>query len=111
MATVVKIARWLLSHREQALQIYELTKAWSTDLTLEERWKIVDSVARIVLPLFEEGGVLAFDADSFDYEDDVELMALGADVSALGIPWIAVTSVIIPVLQIVFDFIQREAKD
>ena len=109
MATVVQITRWLLAHREAAMKIYELTKGWTNDLSVADKWAIVNSVAEIVLPLLEGANILSIDAD-FDYDDDVELMALGSEVSALGIPWIAVTSILIPVLQIIFDFVQKEGE-
>lgn len=109
MATVVQITRWLLTHREAAMKIFELTKSWTTTLTVAQKWAIVNSVAEIVLPLLEGANILSFDSD-FDYEDDVELMSLGSQVSALGIPWIAVTTILIPVLQIIFDFVQKEGE-
>ena len=109
MATVVQITRWLLAHREAAMKIYELTKNWTSELSVSDKWAIVNSVAEIVLPLLEGANILSIDAD-FDYDDDVELMALGSEVGALGIPWIAVTSILIPVLQIIFDFVQKEGE-
>lgn len=109
MATVVQITRWLLTHREAAMKIYELTKNWTGELSVSDKWAIVNSVAEIVLPLLEGANILSIDAD-FDYDDDVELMALGSEVGALGIPWIAVTSILIPVLQIIFDFVQKEGE-
>lgn len=109
MATVVQITRWLLTHREAAMKIYELTRNWTSELSVSDKWAIVNSVAEIVLPLLEGANILSIDAD-FDYDDDVELMALGSEVGALGIPWIAVTSILIPVLQIIFDFVQKEGE-
>lgn len=105
--SVIKIARWLMSHRDAAVKIYEVAKDWSADMSLVQKWAVVDAVARIVIPILVEEGLLWASSDDL-YEDDVEIMALGGEVATLGIPWSAITTVIFPVMQIVFDFILRE---
>ena len=107
---VIRIARWLLAHRDAALKIYEVAKDWSNDASLVDRWAIVDAVARIVIPIMAEEGLLWASANDL-YEDDTQVMALGGEVATLGIPWTAITTIIFPVMQIVFDFILREDED
>lgn len=104
--SVLKIAKWLLSHRDEAMKIYEIAAGWNNESSLVDKWAIVDAVARIVIPLLAEDGMLWASAD--DYPDDVEVMALGGEVAAMGIPWQAVTTILFPVLQVVFDFVMRE---
>lgn len=105
---VLSIAKWLLSHREEAMKIFEVAQGWSNDLPLVDRWAIVDAVARIVIPILSDDSFSW--ASSLGDEDELEVMALGGQVAALGIPWDAVTTILFPVLQIVFDFVLREAE-
>lgn len=104
--SVVRIAKWLLGHKEEALRIYEIAKGWSSDMTLVEKWAILDAVARVIIPILTAEGVIW--SQDHEYEDDVEVMALGGEVAALGIPWIAVSTILFPILQMVFDFYLRE---
>ena len=106
--SVVRIARWLLSHKEAALKIYEAAKGWTPEMSLVEKWAIVDAVARIVIPILVEEGMLWASSDIYD--DDTEVMALGGEVATLGIPWAAITTIIFPLMQLVFDFILREEE-
>lgn len=104
---VIRIAKWLLAHRDAAVKIYQVAKDWSADMSLVQKWAVVDAVARIVIPILVEEGLLWASSDDL-YEDDVEIMALGGEVATLGIPWSAITTIIFPVMQLVFDFILRE---
>lgn len=104
--SVIKIAKWLLAHRDEAIRIYEIAKNWSSDMDLVEKWAILDAVARVIIPILTAEGVLW--SQDFEYEDDVEVMAVGGEVAALGIPWVAVSTILFPILQMVFDFVLRE---
>ena len=104
--SVIKIAKWLLAHREEAIRIYELAKSWSPDMELVEKWAILDAVARVVIPILTAEGVIW--SQDYEYEDDVEVMAVGGEVAALGIPWVAVSTILFPIMQMVFDFVLRE---
>lgn len=104
--SVIKIARWLLSHKEAAIRIYEIAKDCSSDMELVQKWAILDAIARVIIPILASEGLLW--GQDYEYEDDVEVLALGGEVAALGIPWVAVSTILFPVLQIVFDFVLQE---
>lgn len=104
--SVVRIAKWLLSHKDEALKIYEIAKNWSSDMPLVEKWAILDAVARVIIPILTAEGLIW--SQDYEYEDEVEVMALGGEVAALGIPWVAVSTILFPILQMVFDFYFRE---
>lgn len=97
----LQIVKWLLAHREVLAQILEVVKVWRKDLPLEEHWNIVDRVARIVIPVLTKPDVQAM-LDS-PYEDAVESFALGAEAHALGVDWLTLIRVIIPILQVIIQ--------
>lgn len=108
--SVVAIVKWLLAHKSQAMQIYAIVQKWSEDLDILDKWKIVSEVAEIVIPILasDEINILSVQEDDFD---EAAVMALGGEVQALGIPWIMITTVILPVMQIVFDFVRNNREE
>ena len=92
-----QILRWLLAHKDTLLQIVEVVKPWHKDLPLLAHWEIVDKVARLVIPVLTEDDIVAM--LEFQYEDEVQAFAAGAEVQALGVDWMALVQLIIPILE------------
>lgn len=102
----LKIVKFLLAHQAALLKIVEIAKSWRTDLPYVEQWALVDSIARILLPILEAQAVSAksltvnrFHDD--DYEDtNYEALAFGAgaEFAALGVDWKLLVNVILPIV-------------
>lgn len=94
----LKILRWLLAHKDILLQVVEVVKPWRKDLPLIAHWEIVDKVARLVIPvLTDEEIVSLLSAD--DSGDVQSLSAAGVEVQAMGIDWMTLVKLIIPLLE------------
>ena len=92
----LKILRWLLAHKDILLQVVEVVKPWRKDLPLLAHWEIVDKVARLVIPVLTDDDVAFMLA--LEYEDEVQAFAAGAEVQAMGIDWMTLVKLIIPLL-------------
>lgn len=93
----LKILRWLLANKDVLLQVVEVVRPWHKDLPLLAHWEIVDKVARLVIPVLTADDIVAM--LEFDYEDDVQAFAAGAEVQAMGVDWMTLVKLIIPVLE------------
>lgn len=103
------IIKWLLAHREILAQILDAVKGWRKDLPLIEHWEIADRVARIVIPALTKPDVQAM-LDS-PYEDAVSAFALGSEAHALGVDWVTLIQVIVPLLQTIIQMFQAGEDD
>ncbi len=108
--SVVAIVKWLLAHKAEAMKIYAIVQQWSEDLDILDKWKIVSQVAEVVIPILASDEINILSIQEEDY-DEAGVMALGGEVQALGIPWIMITTVILPVMQIVFDFVRNNREE
>lgn len=93
----LQIIKWLIAHKDLLLQVVAAVKPWRKDLTPIQHWEIVDQVARIVIPALTKDDIEALAKE--DWEDNVEAFALGVEYSALGVDWVTLIQVIIPILQ------------
>lgn len=107
----LKVLKWLLAHQSALLQIVEVAKGYSKTLPYMKQWEIADKIARIVIPILEaelaQPKSLAYD-DIFDWEGegrekdepsrDVQFVAAGSEVSALGVDWKLIAEVIVPLV-------------
>jgi hypothetical protein len=97
----LKILQWLIQHRELLLQVVSVGKRFSKDMTLLEKWVLVDEIARLVLPVVESNDEVMelLASDYWAADDDAEVsFAMGADVAALGVDWRLVVEVLLPVV-------------
>lgn len=92
----IKLVQWLLKNQAVLLKIVEVAKGWKNDATYEERWGIVDSIARLVIPLIKAQQVSPLSLLAED--DDAAYSAMSADYAALGIDWKFLSEVLIPLL-------------
>ncbi len=104
----MQIVKWLIAHRDVLLQVIEAVKGWRKELPLIEHWNIVDKVARIVIPALSKEDIEALTTYSYAEEEPVEAFALGAEVSALGIDWVTLLQVIVPILQAILRALADE---
>ena len=102
----LKVVRFLLANQATLLKIIEIAKGWRKDLPFSEQWAMVDSIARLLIPVLESQSLApkalyARDFEALDYDDstyETRLLAVGAEVAALGIDWKLLLDVIIPIV-------------
>lgn len=95
----LKILQWLIQHRELLLQVVSVGKRFSQDMTLLEKWVLVDEIARLVLPVVESNDEVMELLSSDYWDDNTEVsFAMGADVAALGVDWKLIVEVLLPVV-------------
>jgi hypothetical protein len=95
----LKILQWLIQHRELLLQVVSVGKRFSKDMTLLEKWVLVDEIARLVLPVVESNDEVMELLSSDYWDDNTEVsFAMGADVAALGVDWKLIVEVLLPVV-------------
>lgn len=98
--------KWLLAHRDLLGKIVEIVKGWHKDMPLAAHWDVVDKIARLVIPALTKQDVAAM-MDS-PWEDAPTAFALGAEANALGVDWVTLIQVIIPILQAILQAFSQE---
>lgn len=104
----VRVVKFLLSNQAALLQIVAIAKGWRKDLPYVEQWALVDSIARVLIPILEAQAVApkALTVSRFhdaNYEDaDYEYVALvfeaGVECAALSVDWRLLIDVILPLV-------------
>lgn len=94
----LQMVKWLIAHKDLLLQIVEAVRPWRRDLTPIQHWEIVDKVARIAIPALTQDDINALCVEEWE-TDGVEAFSLGVEYSALGVDWVTLIQVIIPILQ------------
>ena len=99
----IKVVKFLLANQAALLKIVEIAKGWRKDLPFADQWAMVDSIARLLIPILESQA-LAPKAlckyQLFDEDESYEhhLLSTGAEVAALGIDWKLMLDVIVPIV-------------
>jgi len=99
----LKVVKFLLANQAALLKIVEIAKGWRKDLSFSDQWALVDSIARLLIPILEAQS-LAPKAlckyQLFDEDESYEhhLLSTGAEVTALGIDWKLMLDVIVPIV-------------
>jgi hypothetical protein len=102
----LKVVKFLLANQAALLKVVEIAKSWRKDLPYVEQWALVDSIARIIIPILESQAVgpkaltVSRLRDADFEEQDYEALAFqaGAEVSALGVDWKLLVEVVLPIV-------------
>jgi hypothetical protein len=101
----LRVIKFLLANQTVLLKIIEIGKGWRKDLPFIEQWLLVDSIARLLIPVLESQAVSvkALSGSRFDLLDDEEdyealLFQAGAEFGILGVDWELLTTVILPLV-------------
>jgi hypothetical protein len=95
----LSVIKWLIAHRELLAKVVAAVQKFNPSGTYLSQWEVVDEVARIVLPALEKEGVRPLDLLGNDWdEDEYAAFAVGAEVSALGVDWQQLITIILPIL-------------
>jgi hypothetical protein len=101
----LQLLRWLISHRDLLTKIAEAAKGFDRDAPYSAQWEVIDKIARLVVPELDELQVMSFDVDP--YEDPAEYVAMGVELAGLNIDWVTLINVILPLLQMILDLLQK----
>lgn len=108
----LKILQFLLRHREVLLKVVEAAKGFQHAETYADRWAIVDTIARLVIPVLEEelkSNRLLSDEPKTLEEYDAKVMSAEAEFNTLGIDWKLLVEVIIPLLISILEAVAKRA--
>jgi len=100
----LRVIKFLLANQTVLLKIIEIGKGWRKDLPFIEQWLLVDSIARLLIPVLESQAVSvqALSGGFGDLEDQEDYEALlfqaGAEFGILGVDWELLTTVILPLV-------------
>ncbi len=104
----LQILKWLVAHRDLLTKIVEAVKGFSKDLPYAQQWEIVDKVARLVIPALSKADVRALNEVDWDEDTNSVAFALGAEYTALGLDWMTLVNIIIPILQIILEALAKQ---
>lgn len=92
----LKVLQWLLKYKRELLEIVSIAKTFRPDLPLGDKWKLIDEIAKIVIPIIEtETKALALLSAE---EPELSALAIEGDINALAIDWQLVVDVILPIV-------------
>lgn len=120
----VKVLQFLLRNQAVLLKIVDVAKGWKKDAPYSEQWAIVDSIARLIIPLLEKEVVSPRAlASSFDYVYDSDgnvvagsepypqaVFAAGYQTAALNIDWKLLCDVVLPLVISILQALAAKEK-
>lgn len=115
----LRVLKWLLAHRDAILQIVEIAKEYNKALPLIEQWNIADKIARVVIPIFQAEAISPQELATEPYtamlhndeERDMEILATGESVAALGIDWKLLVETILPLVVAILKMLVSEDEE
>ena len=93
----IQILQWLLKNRDVLLKVVDIAKQFDKHSPYTKQWELVDQIARLVLPVLEAESVQPR-LLAFEYQDDSEALAVGAECGALGVDYKLIIDVVIPII-------------
>lgn len=120
----VKVLQFLLRNQAVLLKIVDVAKGWRKDAPYAEQWAIVDSIARLVIPLLEKDAASPKAlASAFDYIYDESgnlvigsepypqaVFAAGYQTAALSIDWKLLIDVVLPLVISILQALAAKEK-
>lgn len=102
----IQVVKFLLANQAALLQVVAIAKGWRKDLPYVEQWALVDSIARVLIPILEAKAVapkalMKHRFHDVDYEEnDYEAMVFeaGAECAALSVDWKLLIDVVLPIV-------------
>ena len=102
----VKVLQWLLKNQAVLRKVADIAGTWKSGLTYAEKWAIVDSIAKLLIPVLQADAAAAQSllADNGDVRF---LSAMQDEVSALGIDWAFFKDTVIPLVILVLQIVGK----
>ena len=92
----LKVLQWLLKYKRELLEVVAIAKTFRPDLPLGEKWRLVDEIAKILIPVIETE-TKAISLLQVD-EDEISALSIEGEVNAMAIDWQLIIDVIIPIV-------------
>lgn len=107
----LQVLRWLIKHRSVLLNVMEVAKEWSDQLSYSKRWEVIDKIARLVLPVIEQEqdsvSAMTYDFGDVDDSDLSEAFELGVQAQSLGIDWKTLVELILPIVVALLEALSK----
>jgi hypothetical protein len=114
----IKVLTWLVRHRDLLVAVVKEAQAFKTDAPYIEQWNVVDKIARLVIPVLQAENVdpkmfWGYGNTDVDgalhslHDGDVQLLAAGADVQAMGVDWKTLADVVLPIIIAILEALLR----
>jgi len=113
----IKVLTWLVRHRDLLVAVVKEAQAFKPDAPYIEQWNVVDKIARLVIPVLQAENVdpkvfWSYEKDESDvlrslHYVDVQIMAAGADVQAMGVDWKQLADVVLPIIIAILEALMR----
>jgi hypothetical protein len=102
----IQVVKFLLANQAALLKVVEIAKGWRKDLPYQQQWALVDSIARVLIPILESNAVspkalMQNRYHDIDYEEnDYEAMVFeaGAECAALSVDWKLLIDFVLPIV-------------
>jgi|GEM_PF-1628383 len=112
----IQVLQWLIANRDLLTKAIEVAKQFSRHKPYMEQWSVIDQLARLLIPVLLKGdvspkafGMVNDDSSLRHYgpDYDAKMLALGAEVGAMGVDWKAVIEVLLPVIMAILDALSK----
>jgi len=117
----IKVVKFLLANQAALLKIIDIAKGWRKDLSFADQWALVDSIAILLIPILDAQALKPKALYKIDYtiqedgDDDstyeTRLLAVGAEMAALGIDWKLLLDVIVPIVLSILKALSAGKED
>jgi hypothetical protein len=102
----INVVKFLLANQGALLKVVEIAKAWRKDLPYVEQWALVDSIARVLIPILESQAVSPkamvkpryHDPDYEENDYEAMVFEVGAECAALSVDWKLLIDVVLPIV-------------
>ena len=93
----VKVLQWLLKNQSVLRKVADVASGWKSGATYAEKWAIIDSIARLLIPVIETDKVEV--KELLDSDGGVRFLSnMEEEVVSLGIDWVFVKETVIPIV-------------
>lgn len=98
----LKVVSWLIAHRDVLMKIVAAVQKFNADSSYLDKWKIVDEVARLIIPIIDN----EVKAAAVEPDGDVNIYA--AQIMDLGIDWKTFIDVILPIIMAILQTLTKK---
>ena len=99
----LRVIRWLIENREALTKCIEIVQRYEAESNLLAKWKLVDEIAQVVIPLFDaEDGDAYFEyllaSDWYEEDSGYTAMSCGAELHSMGVDWQTIVTALVPII-------------
>jgi hypothetical protein len=96
----LRVIRWLIENREALTKCIEIVQRYDAESNLLAKWKLVDEIAQVIIPMFEAEDAYLEYLQTPDWEDESSYTAMscGAELYAMGVDWQTIVATLVPII-------------